>query len=145
MTKKEGDMPKKSINGKKFPMIPSIKDYSSSEKWKEISWRNILESKKLLSLLITSHEKHDLIMRVAISEGLSLGKGQRQLSRELSVSLQTINAVKKAIAENNYRSYLERSKKERKKKKYSPNSISPKIAGKGRPVRTKYGTVYMPY
>lgn len=83
-------------------------------------------------------------MRAAAFEGLALGKRQRQLSRELSLSLQTINAVKKAIVENSYRSYSERSKKERKKKKYSVNPANTKTKHTGRLVRTKYGTIRIP-
>lgn len=83
-------------------------------------------------------------MRAAAFEGLARGKGQRQLSRELSLSLQTINAVKKATIENNYRSYSERSKKERKKKKYSADPANAKTKHTGRLVRTKYGTLRIP-
>lgn len=133
------------IVGKKKTVLPLLKDYSSRKEWEEISWRNILKSKKLLQLLVTSHEQRDLVMRAAILEGLASGKGQRELSRELFVSLQTINVVKKAVAENNYRSYSERSKKERKKRKYSSNSFGTIRKRRGRPKRTKYGIVYMPY
>ncbi len=138
-------MGNKNIVGKKSTILPLINDCASRKEWEDISWRKILESKKLLQSLVTFHERHDLIMRAAILEGLMSGKGQRELSRELSVSLQTINAVKKAIVEDNYRSYLERSKKERKKKKYSVGPASAKTKRKGRPIRTKYGIIHMPY
>ncbi len=136
-------MDKNKDKNKKETILPLLKDYSSRKEWEEISWKRILESEKLLKLMTTSRERHDLVMRAAVLEGLSLGKGQRQLSRELSISLQTINAVKKAAAENNYRSYKERSKTERKKKKYSVDFRYRKH--RGRPVRTKYGIVHMPY
>lgn len=125
-------------------MIPPVDNYPSRREWEEASWRKISESKNLLSTLVTSYERHNLVMRAAVLEGLVLGKGQRQLSRELSVSLQTINAVKKAITEDSYRSYSERSKKERKKRKYSPNSILSQTKRRGRSVRTKYGTIHVP-
>ena len=96
-------------------------------------------------MLLTSYERVNLVIRAAIIDGLAMGKGHRQLSRKLSVSLQTINSVKKAIAENNYRSYSERSKKERKKKEYSPSPFRLKTKRRGRPVRTKYGTIYIPH
>jgi len=95
--------------------------------------------------LITSHERHNLVMRAAALKGLTSGKSQRQISKEFFLSLQTISAVKKAMAENNYRSYLERSKKEREKKKYSIGPASAKPRRRGRPHRTKYGTIYLPY
>ncbi len=138
-------MENKNIMNRKGPTLPLLDNYASRKEWEEVSWRKILESKKLLQSLITSHERRALVMRAAALEGLMSGKGQRELSRELSISLQTINAVKKAMAENNYRSYLERSKKERKKKEYSSSSFGTRIKRRGRPVRTKYGIVHMPY
>lgn len=135
----------KKHGGKKTIILPTLKDYLSRREWEKALWQKILNSKKLLKLLITSHEQHTLVMRAAVFEGLLSDKGQRQLSRELSISLQTINAVKKAITENNYRSYSERSKTERKKKKYSNDPIPMRTKHKGRPVRTKYGTLRIPY
>ena len=109
---------KKNLSDKKFKkllIIPSVDDYSSRQEWEEASWQKILKSKELLQLLITSHERHNLVMRAAALKGLMSGKTYRQVSKELFLSLQTISGVKKAMVENNYRSYLERSKKERKK------------------------------
>jgi hypothetical protein len=99
----------------------------------------------LLQLLLTSHERRDLVRRAAALEGLVSGKSYRQIGEELWLSPQTINVVKKAINENNYRSYLERSKTERKKRKYSFHPIPSKSRPRGRPHRAKYGTIYLPY
>ncbi|MEK7546958.1 MAG: hypothetical protein AAB536_02150 [Patescibacteria group bacterium] len=144
MDGKQADMKKWEIGNKTAGIVPPIDDYSSRRRWEEESWRKISESRELLPIILTSYERRNLVIRAAILEGLSLGKGQRQLSRELSVSLQTINAVKKAIAENSYRSYFERSKKDRKKKKYSAKSASAKTRRRGASVRTKYGIIHMP-
>lgn len=138
-------MENKNTAGKKQTRLPLLKDCSSRKEWEEISWKKILKSKKLLRTLVTAYERHILVIRAATMEGLIAGKGQRELSRELFVSLQTINAVKKAMTENNYRSYLQRSKKERKKKEYSTNSFGAITKRRGRPKRTKYGIVHMPY
>ncbi len=87
-----------------------------------------------------------LYVRAATLKELVSGKGPRQISRELFISSQTINVIKKAMFENNYRSYLERSKKERKKKVYSIDRrpIRRKWP-EGRPKRTKFGTIYVNY
>ena len=138
-------MENKIIADKKQTILPLLKNCSSRKEWEEISWLKILKSKKLLQTLVTSYERHIFVIRAATMEGLMAGKRQRELSRELFVSLQTINAVKKAMAENNYLSYLQRSKKERKKKEYSTSSFGAITKRKGRPKRTKYGIVYMPY
>ena len=145
MSQKRPYKESKKSGGKKLTMLQPIADYSSRKEWEENSLQKILESKELLSILLTSYERHNLVIRAAVLQGLDVGKGHRQLSRELFVSLQTINSVKKASAENNYRSYSERSKKERKKRKYSTSSFGTITKRRGRPVRTKYGIVHMPY
>ncbi len=144
MNEKRADIEKKNRYINKSAILPSIDDYSSRKEWEEASWRKIVGSGDLLLSLVTLHERHDLVMRAAVLEGLISGKGQRQLSRELSLSTQTINAVRRAMTEKNYRSYLERSKKERKKRKYSTDLSPKKKRPSGRPVRTKYGTLYIP-
>ena len=124
--------------------LPLLGDYPSRKEWESACWERVLNSKELLQLLATPHERRDLVMRAAALWGLVSGKSYRQISKEFFVSLQTINGIRKAMAGNGYKSYLERSKKERKKKKYSV-SRTPIKKHRGRPQRTKYGTIYMPY
>lgn len=133
------------VNKKQLMSLPSLDKFSSRREWEFVCWRKILKSEKLLGLLMTSHERHNLVMRAAALKELMLGKGPRQISRELFISLQTISVIKKAMNENNYRSYLERSRKERKKKEYSVFRTPAKPKRRGIPKRTKYGTIYMPY
>ena len=125
--------------------MPLTSDYSSRAEWETVCWRKIITSKELLQLLITSHERHDLVMRAVALDRLIAGKSYKQISEELWLSPQTISVLKKALKEDNYRSYLERSKKERKKKQYSSWPVSFKPRRSGTPRRTKYGTVYLPY
>ncbi len=134
------------MDKKQLMNLPSADKYSSRKEWENVCWCEIIKSEEMLELLATSHERHDLVMRAAVLKELLAGKGPRQISRELFVSFQTIEVVKKSMNENNYRSYLERSKKERKKKVYSVDRRP--VRGKrpeGRPRRTKFGTIYMPY
>ena len=85
-------------------------------------------------------------MRAAVISGINSGKSYRQIAEELWLSPQTISSIKKALKENNYQSYRERSKKERKKKVYSSNpTVNQKRKHRGKPVRAKYGTIYLPY
>ena len=125
--------------------LPFISEYSSRKEWEAACWRKISESKELLHLLLTSHEKHDLVMRAAALEYLASGKSYKKIGEELWLSPQTISGIKKAINEKSYRSYLERSKKERKRKQYSPGPPSSKPRHRGIPHKTKYGKVYLPY
>ncbi len=84
-------------------------------------------------------------MRVAVIERIRLGKRPYQIAEELYLSRQTINAIRKTANKEGYRSYRERGKTERKKKIYS---VGPEKENKkkyrGRPHKTKYGTVYLP-
>ncbi len=134
------------MNRNQLITLPQMNKYSSRKEWEAACWEEILKSKELMQLLTTSYERHNLVMRAAVIENLSLGKTYRQIGRELWLSPQTISLVKKAVKEKNYRSYLTRSKKERKKKVYSIDRRPiRKKWPEGRPKRTKYGTVYLPY
>ena len=135
------------MNRKELTVIPPIHNYSSRQEWEAVCWQKILKSKELLQLLVTSHERHNLVRRAAALDRLISGKSYRKIGNELWLSPQTISGIKKAINERAYHSYLERSQKERKKRKYSSDPISTKLRAmpRGRPRRTKYGTIYMPY
>ena len=125
--------------------LPPINRYSSRQEWEEACWRKILKSNNLLKLLVTSYERRNLVMRATVMAGVNSGKKYKQIAEELWLSPQTISSIKKALRENSYRSYRERSKKERKKKVYSSSPVSSqKRKHHGKPVRTKYGTVYLP-
>ncbi len=129
---------------KELIIIPPVSNYPSRKEWEDACWEKILTSKDLLQLLITSHERHDLVMRAAALDRLFLGKSYKQIGEELWLSSQTVSGIKKAAFGNTYKSYLERSKKERKKKIYSSNTKIRKLRPSGTPRRTKYGTIYIP-
>jgi len=103
------------MNNKKSLIIPPINNYSSRQEWETACWNKISKSKKLLSLFVTSYEKHNLVMRVAIMNRLALGKSYREIGKELWISSQTVSGIKKAVDEKSYRSYLARN--ERKKER----------------------------
>ncbi len=129
----------------KIIALPSLKDYPSRKQWEGACWLKILDSKELLQLVITPNERHNLVKRVVALDSIISGKSYRNISKDLWLSLQTISGLKKALKENNYRSYKDRNKTERKKRKYSPSLILLKGRKyRGRPVRTKYGLVHIP-
>lgn len=134
------------INSKKGVLrtLPLISRYSSRKEWEGACWHAIITSRNLLELLTTSYERHNVVMRAAVIEGIRLGKKHKQISEELWLSPQTISSIKKAVRENSYRSYRERGKTERRKKVYT-SGPSRGRKRRGRPVRTKYGRVYLPY
>ena len=124
--------------------MPPVNDYPSRKEWENACWRKILGSEDLLQMLVTPHERHNLVARAAAMDELISGKRYRQIAEELWLSPQTISSVKRAIKEDSYRSYRERGKKERKKRQYSGNLLPAKPRRRGRPLRTKYGTIYLP-
>lgn len=126
--------------------FPSFDRYLSRGEWEDVCWRKILQSANFLESLLTSHERHNLVMRAAVIDGVTLGKRYRQIAGELLLSLQTISSIKKAARGSGYQSYRERSKAERKRRVYSSGLILTRSRKRrGRPQRTKYGTIYMPY
>lgn len=124
--------------------LPPTSRYSSRKEWEYACWWKISKSKNL-ELLITSYERHNLVMRAAVIDRINSGKKSKQIAEELYLSPQTVSSIKKALNESNYRSYRERGKIERKRKVYSHNTSKIKRKPHGRPVRTKYGIVYLPY
>jgi len=104
----------------------------------------IKDSSKIKSL-VTSYERHNLVMRAAVREGIDLGKRFRQIARETGLSLQTVSSIKKALREDDYRSYRERGKTERKKKVYCLNHHKKKRKLYKYYRRTKYGKIHLPY
>jgi len=148
MSKKRSDLKEESVQNsvarKLAEIIPPIDNYASRKDWEDGCWQRISKSEEFLRLFVTVPERHELVMRAAAFKGLVSGKSYREISKEFFVSLQTICVVKKAVSEgSSYQSYSERGKNERKKKIYS--SFKPVKKRRGRPVRAKYGTVYMPY
>lgn len=129
---------------KKLPALPPVSCYPSRKEWEEACWKKIVKSEKLLDSLVTSYERRNLVMRAAVIDRLNSGKRQKEIAKELWSSPQTINSIKKALGEDGYRSYRERGKTERKKKLYSHHPSRKKRKPHGRPVRTKYGTIYLP-
>ena len=125
--------------------LPSIDKYTSRREWENACWHKILDSKRVLNLLAAPYERHNLVMRAAVAERLFLGKRYGEIAKELWLSPQTISSIKKSIAENNYRSYRDRGKSERKKREYHAGLVSsgPKRRG-GRSIRTKYGRIHLP-
>ena len=124
--------------------LPPLHRYSSRREWENACWQKLLKSKSFLKSLVTSYERHNLVMRAAVKEGIRSGKRFKELSREIGLSPQTVSSIKKALSEGGYRSYRERGKTERKKKTYSILQTVSKRRPYGRAVRTKYGTVYIP-
>jgi len=123
--------------------LPPINHSSSRGKWESACWQKISKSNKFLESLITSYERHNLVMRVAVINDINSGKKYKEIAEELWLSPQTISAIVKSVKENNYKSYRERGKIERKKKVYSIGQNQKLKEHRGRRIRTKYGTIYV--
>lgn len=124
--------------------MPLLANYPSRGAWEIACWKEVIKSEELLQLLTTSYDRHNIVMRAVALEGLASGKSYREIGKELWISPQTVSSIKKAADEKTYRSYLERSKKERKKRKYGGIIEARRRKQRGTPRRTKYGILYMP-
>ncbi len=130
----------KDIKRKKV-RIPSVSMYPSRKEWEIAVWRMMMRSPDLLGVVITPGERHDLVIRTAVREGIRSGKSYREIGNELWCSPQTISGIKKALREERYRSYWERGKTERKKKTYSRSSHDTAWREPRRRTRRVTGTV----
>ncbi len=125
-------------------VLPPVSHYPSRKEWEIVCWRKLFNSQDFLVSLFTPYERHNFVLRAAVMNRIRSGKSYRQIGEELWLSSQTISVIKKAINSDGYQSYRQRGKTERRKVKYSSFSRSTKIKPQGRPVRTKYGTIYLP-
>ncbi|OGY96755.1 MAG: hypothetical protein A2122_00325 [Candidatus Liptonbacteria bacterium GWB1_49_6] len=107
-------------------------------------WKKISGLGEFLDLLVTSNERHNLVVRAAAIERIISGEKYSQIAKELWLSSQTISSIKKALRERSYKSYRERGKSERKTRIYSRDITKKERKSRGRSVRTKYGTIHMP-
>ena len=124
--------------------LPPVGRYTSRKKWEEGCWKKIVASREILPLLITSYERRNLVLRAAAVDRINAGERHGRIAKELWLSPQTISNIKKAISGDSYKSYRERGKSERRKRVYSSIAAAPKRrVPHGRPVRTKYGIVYL--
>jgi uncharacterized protein YerC len=105
-------------------------------------WESVKKNPGLLKSILTAGEQRDIAYRLATIKLLKADRSSRQISKDLSISRQTISLIKKSLEGNEYKSYWERSKTERKKKIYSPTGKPKKARPEGRAVRTKYGIIY---
>lgn len=110
---------KKDTRKKKF-YIPPISHYPSRKEWEYAVWKLAVRFPEILGAVITPSERRNLVMRVAVRERILSGKSYREIGNEVWCSPQTVSGMKKALHEEQYRSYWERGKTERKKKAYSP-------------------------
>lgn len=109
------------------------------------SWEKIIKNPNIIRSLLAPNERLKLLSRLAVIELMASGKSHREISRELDISRQTINAIKKSLETREYKSYRQWGKTKRKKKIYSPTGKEKKARPEGRMIRTKYGTIYSKY
>lgn len=125
------------------PKLPPLGAYASRSEWEKDCWQKISASQGLLELIVTPYERRSLVLRAAARDSIAAGKSYRKIGEELWLSPQTVSGLKKALSEKSYRSYRERSKKERKKRVLSSSGKPRRPRPEGIPRRTKYGILYM--
>src|SRR3989344_7694196 len=108
--------------------IPSVNKFKSRREWEANVWSKLIggftrisspqEMEKSLNLLLTSHEKTQMIKRASAVSLLKQGKSYREIGQILWLSPNTINAIRKSIrTQEGYVSRYMRNKKPEKKQK----------------------------
>ena len=105
--------------------IPSIHKFKSRKEWETYVWKQLIEGlvkitstegmERLFDTMLTSHEKNQMIKRVAAIALLKQGKTYRDIGKMLWLSPSTISALKKSMRMlKGYESHYMRHKKHEK-------------------------------
>lgn len=108
--------------------VPSLDKFKSRKEWEAYIWKKLVsgwskansaqEIEKSLNMLITAHEKKQIIKRASAISLLKQGKSYREIGKMLWLSPTTISAIRKSMrAQTGYISCYTRSKKHEKKQK----------------------------
>jgi DNA-binding CsgD family transcriptional regulator len=87
--------------------MKNIKEFNSRKDWINFTWSTILADVKnpqfanMLNVLISAHEKENIVNRLAALIFIEQGKSYKQIGEELWVSPTTIRSLKR-ITDNNY-------------------------------------------
>lgn len=108
--------------------IPSVEKFKSRKDWEEYIWSQLTKGlaeadstqkiKEFLNMLLTAHEKKQMIKRASAVSLLKQGKSYREIGELLWLSPVTISAIRKSMrAQKEYVSSYARNKKPEKKQK----------------------------
>ena len=108
--------------------IPSINKFKSRKEWEARVWSKLIEGftkinspqemEKALNLLLTSHEKTQMIKRASTVSLLKQGKSYREIGELLWLSPTTVNAIRKSLRmKKGYISNYMHNKKPEKRQK----------------------------
>ena len=108
--------------------IPSVNKFKSRREWEANVWSKLIggftrisspqEMEKSLNLLLTSHEKTQMIKRASAISLLKQGKSYREIGELLWLSPTTVNAIRKSLRrKKGYVSDYMHNKKPEKKQK----------------------------
>lgn len=114
--------------------IIHLQKFKSRESWENYIWRKLIEEfikinsvkkiNQLLNMLLTTHEKKQLINRIAAISLLRRKKSYREIGEMLWLSSTTISAIQKGLREQKYTSrYMRKKKQEKKQKQLSKEEI----------------------
>jgi len=115
--------------------ISSVNKFKSRKEWERYIWsvlikeitraNSIKEIEKIFDMLLTAHEKKQMIKRASAISFLKQGKSYRQIGEILWLSSNTINAIRKSLrTQEGYVSrYMRNKKPERKQKPLSKEEL----------------------
>ena len=108
--------------------ISELQKFKSRKEWEEYVWRKLVEGisqavsvkdvEQSLTLLLTAHEKKQIIKRAVAISLLKQGKSYSAIGKILWLSPQTISAIRKSMrGHNGYESRYMHNKKRQPKQK----------------------------
>ncbi len=108
--------------------IPSINKFKSRKEWENYIWAVLIravaktdsmkEIEKMLDMLLTAHEKKQMIKRASAISLLKQGKSYSEIGEVLWLSPTTISAIRKSLrTKEGYVTRYTRNKKPEKKQK----------------------------
>src|SRR3990167_831430 len=115
--------------------VTIVNKFKSRKEWKVYVWKKITEGlaktnsvpeiERSLDMLLTAHEKEQMIKRVAAISFIKQGKSYREIGRILWLSPTTINAIRKSIRmKKGYISdYMHNKKPEKKQKRLTKKEL----------------------
>ena len=115
--------------------IPSINKFNSRKEWEDYVWlvlikeivksNSIKKLEKMLGMLLTGHEKKQMIKRASAISLLKQGKSYSEIGEVLWLSPTTISAIRKSLRtkEGYVTRYMRNKKPEKKQKPLSKEEL----------------------
>ena len=128
--------------------LPKVEDFETRKQWEEAAWREFVawcvkSDPKLVRILLDSimspSERCRIVKRAIAVDRIHDGASYSAIGRELSLTPQTISAIKKGLASHTYKSNWERAESQKRARDFAWRKKHLERPEPKRYRRTKYG------